>query len=137
MITKRELFKRPVKIPPEHEDNIETLLFEVNKLRLAYGKPLQVSSGYRSLDEHLEIYRRKGITDQKKIPMQSRHLIGLAVDLVTVNEPIKNLHDFVKKLVEDESEVVENLYFEDLSVTKTWLHVQCVPPKSGKRFFKP
>jgi hypothetical protein len=137
MILKRELFKRPVKVPPEHDANIDKLLIEVNKLRLAYGKPLQVSSGYRSLEEHLEIYRRKGITDQKKIPMQSNHLKGLAVDLVTVGEPIKNLHDFVKKLVEDESEVVENLWFEDFAYTGQWCHVQCVPPKSGKKFFKP
>jgi hypothetical protein len=137
MITKRELFKRPVKIPAEHDANIDELLIEVNKLRLAYGKPLQVSSGYRSLEEHLEIYRRKGITDKKKIPMQSNHLKGLAVDLVTVGEPIKNLHDFVKKLVEDKSEVVENLWFEDFKASPTWLHIQIVAPKSGRKFFKP
>lgn len=137
MITKRELFKRPIKIPPEHDANIDKLLIEVNKLRLAYGKPLQVSSGYRSMQEHLAIYAAKGITDQKKIPMQSNHLKGLAVDLVTIDEPIKNLHDFVKKLVEDESEVVENLWFEDFAYTPQWCHIQCVSPKSGRKFFKP
>jgi hypothetical protein len=30
-----------------------------------------------------------------------------------------------------------NLYIEDPAATPTWVHVQIVPPKSGKRVYKP
>ena len=135
MILKRELFKRPVKVPPEHDANIDKLLIAVNKLRLAYGKPLQVTSGYRSLDEHLAIYKRKGITDKSKIPMKSKHLEGLAVDIVPVDLPVADLQKYIKNNIALMQEF--GLWFEDFSKTLTWVHAQCVPPKSGKMFFLP
>jgi hypothetical protein len=135
MITKRELFKRPVKIPPQHEVNIDKLLIAINKLRLAYGKPLQVTSGYRSLDEHLAIYAAKGITDQKKIPMKSKHLEGLAVDLVPVDESIEEFHKWIKDNVELLEQI--GLWLEDFKYSKTWAHFQIVAPRSGNRFFIP
>jgi hypothetical protein len=119
----------------EHYNNLLKLSFKINLLREAYGKPLRVTSGYRSKEKHLAIYAAKGITDQKKIPMQSRHLSGLAVDLVPVKEPVSDLHKFIKSNVALMQEI--GLWFEDFSKTPTWLHAQCVPPKSGKLFFMP
>ena len=135
MIINRELFKRPVKLSEEHASNIATLLLKLNKFRLHYGKPLRVTSGYRSMDDHLAIYAAKGITDQSKIPMKSNHLFGLAADVVPIEDDIKHLHDWVLDNISLMEEI--GLWFEVFSATPTWCHIQCVPPKSGKRFFLP
>jgi hypothetical protein len=134
-ITLKELVVRPMKIPDEHFDNLNLLMFKLNKLRDAYGKPLQVTSGYRSMEHHLAIYAAKGITDKKKIPMKSRHLYGLAADLVPVEDSIEHLHDWVLDNMKFCEEV--GLWLEAMSATPTWLHVQIVPPKSGVRIFFP
>lgn len=114
------------------QENIELLLLKLNKLRAAYGKPLTITSGFRTMEHHLEIYAAKGITDKKKIPMKSRHLTGQAVDISDVGEFFKNWiltnMEFVEQL---------GLYFEDFAATPTWVHIQIVPPASGNRFFKP
>lgn len=129
MIHLREILK----IPKDHWDNLNKLQEAVNELRVAYGKPLTVSSGYRSLEEHLRIYKDKGITDKNKIPMQSKHLSGLAVDLVA--KDIKDFQEFIK----DNQDLCEklSLFFEHFDATPTWVHCQIVAPKSGNRFFYP
>jgi uncharacterized protein YcbK (DUF882 family) len=134
LITLKELLTSPCD-NKEHLENLEELLVKLNHLRAAYGKPLRVTSGYRSLQKHLAIYAAKGITDQSKIPMQSRHLYGFAADLVPIEDDIKHLHDWVNQNVKLMEEI--GLYMEAFEYTPQWLHCQSVPPKSGKRFFKP
>lgn len=134
MITLSEL-GRTNDLPKEHLDNLINLHDKINKLRDAYGKPLRVTSGYRSKEKHLSIYKSKGITDQKKIPMQSRHLLGLAVDIAPICEPVSDLQKFIKSNIALMQEI--GLWFEDFSKTPTWVHAQIVPPKSGKIFFLP
>lgn len=135
MITMKELMPRPIKTPDEHKLNLLTLLGKLNQFREAYGKPLQVSSGYRTLEHHLEIYRLKGITDQAKIPMQSRHLSGEAADLVPVEDPIEHLQGWIEANIPLMVEI--GLYFESFAYTEKWCHIQTVAPKSGNRFFIP
>lgn len=135
MIEMKELLGRPMKIPAEHQANLDDLLIKLNKLRAAYGKPLQVTSGYRTMATHLAIYAAKGITDQSKIPMQSRHLYGLAADLVPVDEPIEAFHKWVLDNIQLMVDI--GLWMESFEATKTWTHFQSVPPASGKRFFIP
>lgn len=117
----------------EMQDNLNTLLERVNKLRKLYGKPMRVTSGLRTMESHLAIYARKGITDQSKIPMKSRHLVGAALD---VSDPKQELQKFILGLSEQELEEL-GLFFESFEYTKNWTHIQIYPPKSGKRFFKP
>lgn len=115
-----------------HEENLFDLLSKINKLRDAYGKPLRVTSGYRTLEKHLAIYHAKGID---KVPMKSLHLTGEAVDITPIDGDIADLHKWIKdnvKLMEE-----SGFWFEDFSVTTTWAHCQTRPPKSGKRFFLP
>ena len=129
MLELREILK----IKKEHWDNLNKLQQAVNKLRLAYGKPLTVTSGYRSVDDHIRIYKEKGITDKSKIPMKSKHLSGLACDLVC-----DDLEDFKNFIIKNEKLCEElNLYFEHFDATPTWVHCQITPPASGKRFFYP
>lgn len=122
-------------IPKKHQDNVLLLLDKINLLRTAYGKRLRVSSGYRSMTKHLAIYKSKGITDKSKIPMQSNHLVGLAVDLVPLDEDIKEFQKWILENVKLMEQI--GLWFEHFDFTPTWVHAQCVPPKSGNRFFIP
>lgn len=119
-------------IPIEHQHNLEELLKRINQIRTAYNIPMTVTSGYRSLQHHLEIYSRKGITDRSKIPMQSRHLYGQAVDIADADGKLKAWVLQNVNLLED-----IGLWCEDFNATPTWCHFQIVSPKSGKRFFLP
>jgi uncharacterized protein YcbK (DUF882 family) len=105
------------------QDNLSELLAKVNLVREAWGKPMTVTSGLRTMKHHLEIYAAKGITDKSKIPMQSKHLYGQAADFSDPNNEEK-LADI-------------GLWMEDFSATVNWVHFQIVPPKSGHRWFKP
>ena len=120
-------------LPSNQQYNIGVLLDRVNKIRTLWNKPMIVTSGYRSMEHHLAIYAAKGITDQSKIPMKSKHLIGAAVD---ISDPDGSLKKFVKnnnyKVLEDAM-----LWMEDESTTHGWLHVQIFAPMSSKREFMP
>ena len=135
MIMMTELFDGKTKIPDDHIVNLAALALKLNKIRENYGKPLRVASGYRTLEHHLEIYAKKGVTDQSKIPMKSNHLRGLACDLVPIEDHIDHLHNWVLDNVKLCEEL--GLYFEKFDYSPTWLHVQIVAPKSGNRFFIP
>lgn len=136
MITEAELLKVPIDtIPSKHQYNLLVLLDRANAFRTAYGKPLRVTSGYRSLEDHLRIYAAKGITDHAKIPMKSLHLSGQAVDLVPIEDPIEHLHEWVLSNIKLMEAI--GFWMEDFGVTKTWTHLQTLPPSSGKRFFLP
>lgn len=113
------------------QHDLEDLLDRVGYLEDAYGEFI-VTSGLRTLEHHLEIYAKKGITDTAKIPMKSLHLRGCAVDIADHDGKIKAW----VKLNESILETV-GLWCEDFSATPTWVHFQSLPPASGKRFFKP
>lgn len=130
MITREEILGNN-KCPPELEENLKKLLEAVNKLRSLWGKPMKVTSGFRSMAHHIQVYKDKGITDLAKIPMKSKHLSCEAIDIY---DPKFELTNFCKQ---NEAKMKEfGLYFEDdMSVPR--LHIQCVAPKSGNRWFKP
>lgn len=121
-------------VPMAHQHNLEELLKAVNLLRAEWGSPLTVTSGYRTMQKHLQIYSRKGITDKALIPMKSKHLSGLAVDFA---DPTGNLYQWAKS----NEHILEKCGIWCEEGTKGWLHCQCVPYGSyeqGKsRFFKP
>jgi hypothetical protein len=135
MISESELLngKKLEDLTAEQRVNFTVLMDKSNKLRKAYGKPLTVSSGVRTMADHLRIYKDKGITDQSKIPMRSKHLSAEACD-VTCRD-IKGL----QKWITDNTKLMESigLWFESFAHTPNWAHMQIVPPASGKRFFIP
>ena len=116
-------------LSPEIQSNLFELLSRVNKVRTAYNKTLIVTSGFRSMKHHLEIYKAKGVT---KVPLQSNHLYGRAVDILDTK---RELQAWCKANVP----LLENigLWMEDFRYTPNWVHVQIVPPASGNRFFIP
>lgn len=129
MITYKELMGTHVisDIPMAHQQNLQELCKRINVIRDLYGKPMIVTSGYRSENEHRRIYSRKGI---KNPPMGSKHLIGAACDILDEDG---SLMDWLK---EHKFELEgAALWCED--GTKGWVHFQIIPPKSGRRFFLP
>jgi uncharacterized protein YcbK (DUF882 family) len=123
--------------PKEVQDNLMILLERINKVRQAYNKPMVVTSGLRTMEDHLRIYRqiaeRKGIPfDQSKVPMGSQHLKGAAVD---ISDPKQELQKWILNNIQLMERL--GLWLEDFSATPTWVHFQCHPPRSGNRFFKP
>ena len=127
MITMTEL-ECGFTVPKEHKSNLLDLFLKINLLAIAYGQSLTVNSGYRSLAHHKAIYKAKGILTP---PLGSNHLIGRAVD---ISDPDGRLMNWV----------LSNIPF--MEKTGLWMeepdsiprvHFQTIPPKSGKRFFKP
>lgn len=113
------------------QENLNQLFLKVNIVRKEYGKPMIVTSGLRTKKHHLEIYARKGIYPPK-VPMKSNHLFGRAVDFADGDGKLK------KWILENIALMEEiGLWMEDFNATKTWVHFQINPPKSGNRFFKP
>lgn len=132
MVTLQELNPKNFKIPEELKDNLNELFEKINKVRKLYNKPMIVTSGYRSLEDHKRIYKEKGITDESKIPMKSKHLYCQAVD---ISDPNGELQKWCLDNVDKLEEI--GLWMEDFSATPNWCHFQIIQPKSGKRFFKP
>lgn len=134
MITMNKLLSNQANfedLDKEIQENLNQLFLKVNIIRKEYGKPMIVTSGLRTKKHHLEIYAKKGIYPPK-VPMKSNHLFGRAVDFADADGKLKK---WVKENIKLFEEI--GLYMEDFSATKTWLHVQINPPKSGKRFFMP
>jgi len=137
---KEYIGKIPIdQIPIEHINNIEKLLKKLNLFRSHFGKPMFVSSGYRTKSEHERIYREinaKRLKEKKKplpVPARSCHLRGQAADFY---DPDGELMKFCK---DNEQLLVEiGLWVE--AETIGWLHLQCVPFASyvagGTIFFK-
>lgn len=133
MISMDELLNHKYKLEnctDTQKKNLPVLLERVNKVRLLWDKPMTVTSGLRSVEDHLRIYAAKGITDVSKIPMMSRHLSGAAVDIA--DEGL-----ILTAWLKEYPHILENseLWCEDGN--KNWVHFQIVPPLSGKRWFLP
>ena len=123
-------------LPADIQANLLELCDKMNKVRSAYGKPMKVSSGIRTMADHLRIYAEKGITDQSKIPMKSKHLLGQACDIYDPKKELKAWCIANVKLLESIGVWLEA--FED---TPNWVHFQSKPYGSwvpGKSiWFKP
>lgn len=132
MLTLKELNPHSFPTDAEIDTNLATLLERMNKVRTAWAKPMIVTSGLRSKADQIAVYKAKGITDIKKIPMGSQHLHGAACD---ISDPKGDL----AKWVQGNMPLMEQigLWFEDFKSTPNWVHFQIFPPKSGNRIFKP
>jgi uncharacterized protein YcbK (DUF882 family) len=125
MITMKEYLMGRIKeseLDAELLTNAKLLLKKVNLIREAYGKPMYVSSGYRSPEVN------KAAGGAKK----SNHMLCLAVDIADASGVFK------KWLVANTTLLEQvGIWCEHPDATPTWAHLQIVPPRSGNRFFKP
>lgn len=104
----------------EQVGNMNTLIPAVNQFLERFGEKRAVNSGYRSP----EINQASG--GKKK----SNHLICAAVDLEDKDARLYNFARANEKILKE-----LGLWCEERM--GGWLHMQCVSPKSGKRFFLP
>ncbi len=109
-------------LPVDIQRNIVELQTRLNVVRLYYGAPMIVTSGYRTFEDQMRI--------NPKSP-RSRHLSGKAAD---IHDPDRILQAWILK----NPYILERarLWCEDFSDTPTWVHFQSEPPRSGNRFFK-
>lgn len=138
LITFEELLKgvKLDTIPAEHQANLKELHKRINLIRQAYGKGMTPTSGYRTKEDHIRVYKELAIKrnvpfDETKIPWGSQHLKGAAVD---ISDPDGKLYAWTeqnKKLLEE-----IGLWCE-VKDDQRRVHYQIYPPKSGNRFFKP
>jgi len=118
------------------QTNLKDLLIKINKVRTKRDLPMTITSGLRTVDDHLRIYedlakQRKVPFDKSKVPMQSKHLYGQAVD---ISDPDGSLFQWTKDNEKFLTEV--GLWMEEKD-DQPRVHFQIVPPKSGKRWFYP
>lgn len=136
IFTWKEFYNRSVKSGCEEADFTPEVCFNAGQLiekinALGYKPSKAFSSCLRSKVAQIRIYKQKGITDIKKIPLGSAHITGNAVDIADngkLQEWLKQHEDLLEKA---------GLYCEDFSATPSWVHIQDKAPKSRKRFFKP
>lgn len=127
-ITKEEVLmgrdkQYPADYTKEVSDNIDKLLIPLNKFRNAYGKPMSVSSGWRPPSINAAT---------PGAAKRSNHMLGLACDFRDIDGALDKWCIENLKLLEQ-----FGLYLEHPDSTPGWCHLQCVPPKSGNRVFKP
>jgi len=85
--TLREFLKdgNPEGLTVEIVANLKSLAIHLEDVRKLLGnRPLRITSGFRSIQEHLRIYAAMGITDKRRIPMKSYHLYGMAADFMVI-----------------------------------------------------
>lgn len=107
----------------EIENNAIALLEKVNKLLDTLGiGAVKVSSGWRPSAVNLRVGGAKN----------SNHITGHAVD-------IADQFRYLAKAILRNIKLLDEcgLYAEDFGHTKTWVHLQDIAPKSGKRIFIP
>lgn len=139
MITTSEILghHRLGEIPADHQRNIAELVRKMCAIRVIWGKPMLITSGYRSMQDHIRIYHHmnfrrleKGLS-KLKVPMASKHLYGQACD---VYDPEGKLFEWCKAHEYILQQV--GLWCEEKD-DEPRVHFQIVPPLSGKRFFAP
>lgn len=141
MITLQELNPKSYKLDDIQKKNIEILLHRMNQVRLLYNKAMIITSGVRTIDHQISIYKEKAVKkewpfqdgkfDISKVPLKSMHLIGAACDVLDESG------DLMLWCRNNEHHLVAiGLWIEDDPSTPR-VHLQIYPPKSGNRFFKP
>lgn len=138
MITMQELMSGSLisDVPLKAQRNLEELKVRINKIRDAWGKPMVVTSGYRSMQHHVDIYRTLALRQKRsfsmlQVPLKSCHLDGQACD---ISDPDGSLYDWCQNNVKLLEQV--GLWME-VKDTEKRCHFQIVAPRSGKRFFQP
>lgn len=127
MITLSEL-TRTAEPDQEQLVNLTALVEKLNEVRAVWGKPMIITSGLRSREQHDLIYQKMG----KKAPGGSCHLSGEAAD-------IYDRDGRLAAYLMDNLGLLERLglYLEEPTVTRGWVHLQTRRPGSGRRVFQP
>ena len=116
-----------------HGEELTDEILNNAHITVAKANELLKRSGHSDIHDVDSGWRPQAVNDATANAAHgSRHLTAQAVDLPDVD---RSLADFVV----DNRHMLEelDLYIEHPGWTPTWLHVQTVPPKSGRRIFIP
>ena len=102
--------------------NAEILCGRANQLIAAFGEDRGLRSGWRPA----------AVNHAAGGAMRSKHMLGQAID---VEDDDGLLDAFCKQNVGLLEQL--GLWLEAPEYTELWTHIQCVPPRSGRRFFIP
>lgn len=137
-----ELCSDLVMLPEDHKESLEKLIAVLNPIEDEWvqlgNEPWKITSGYRFLKDHVEIYNKINETRKKlqkkplPTPMRSNHLTGNAVDIF---DPKQDLKFFVSEYLHLFE--AAGVYMESFKWTPTWVHMQRIAPPSQNRFFSP
>lgn len=115
----------PMAMTPQIEKNAELTVQLANALLVRFGQGRKVNSGWRPPQVN---ERTPGAA------VMSKHMTGQAIDLA---DPEGDLDEWLMS-AEGQAVLEElGLWMEHPACTKSWTHVQTVPPKSGRRVFYP
>lgn len=122
-----ELNPHNYKVNDNQKKNLQILFDRVMAIQEAYGKDFHITSGLRSEEQQQELVSQ-GKTNAK----HSKHCAGAACD---VYDPDGELKKWAKENLDIFR--VTGIWLEHFDYTPTWLHMQILPPKSGKLVFIP
>lgn len=130
MITREEILMGRIKyedLSPEMQENLEKLLVAVNEIRKAYGKPMIVSSGYRSPEKNAAIGGAKRSLHMQCLACDFRDADGKLDEWCLQNQ------DLLESL---------GLWQESPDHTPNWCHLDLgkrdtTKPRKHKRVFNP
>jgi len=136
----KEINPHGVKFNGEGRWRLLYLYMVANEIRSAWGYPMIVTSGVRTVTQQMFIYRKINVERIKQgleeipVPMNSWHLKAGALDIA---DPGHGLFNWLT--IGEGFALMEelNIYLEHKDFTRGWLHFQVVPPKSGNRVFIP
>lgn len=120
--SEKEMFCKndPKTLPDGVISNLMELRARLNQL--GFKPPRVFTCTYRSPEHNAKVGGAK----------KSNHLTGCACDIADSDGKLK---DYIRMNIELLEEC--DLYVEDFDSTPTWVHLQSVSPKSGRRIFKP
>ncbi len=126
MITMAKLNPHGYPTNSEQQANLSILCDRLNQLSEACNMEFKINSGLRS-DADQKAIIAAGLSRATR----SKHLIGAAAD-------IADEHNLIYSWCQNNMEIVAaiGLWMESVLDTKTWIHLQMQPPKSGKRVFR-
>lgn len=106
---------------PEHYKNATNLINKINQLGELIPYDGIITSGYRSPERQIQIYKEKG----EPPAMGSKHLYGHAID---ISDPTGELKRKILNRAVLEKAKNLGLYFENFGKTPTWVHIQDEAP---------
>ncbi|TXH13253.1 MAG: hypothetical protein E6R03_11685 [Hyphomicrobiaceae bacterium] len=120
-----ESVKRGHKVTEQELSNATQLIEKVNALLDEFGERRGQNSGHRTREKSLDL-RAKGYA----AAIGGTHETANGIDLEDEDSLLKNWLD--------EGILARyGLYMEHPSATRRWVHLQRVPPRSGRRIFYP
>ena len=113
----------PDELTDEKRLNSEETIDKANQLLERFGETRKVNSGWRPAS-----INKATVGAAPK----SKHMECLAIDL---EDKDGSLGQWCLANLDALQEI--GLWMEDPAVTKTWVHIQIIAPRSGNRVFKP